>query len=93
MIKLIIVMAACGVLSACTTAHPMILPDGTTGQVIGCGGVQHSMMDCYEKAGKMCKAGYDVISGGEEYGVNSRMATLGGTNVGAIDRTLIVKCH
>ena len=93
--KLMIGLACAGLsgLCACTTARPIGLANGTKGQLIGCSGVQHSMNDCFIKAGEICPAGYDVVSGGEGYGSNSKFAALGGNNVGAIDRSLIVHCH
>jgi hypothetical protein len=80
-------------LIGCTTSRPITLPDGSKGLLIGCGGVQHSMEDCYVKAGEQCSSGYDIINSSEGNGPNSKMAALGGYNTGGIDRSLIVSCH
>jgi hypothetical protein len=83
----------CVILTGCTTARPIGLPSGDQGEIIRCNGIQHSLEDCYIKAGEVCPNGYDVLTGGETFGPNSKLAALGGNNVGAIDRSLIVHCH
>ncbi len=91
--RMILGILALAMLSACTTVRPMTLSDGSQGQRIACSGVQHSMDDCYVKAGQVCPGGYDVAGGGQGYGTNSILAASGGTNLGPIDRSLIVRCH
>lgn len=70
----------------------MTLPDGSRGQLIGCGGIQNDMATCFVKAGQICPNGYDVLNSQEGNGPNSAAAALIGV-YGAIDRQLIVRCH
>lgn len=39
----------------------MAMPGGGKGFMIGCGGIQHTMADCYVKAAQMCPGGYDIV--------------------------------
>lgn len=92
-------------LSACVTANPTYLPDGTMGHSISCGGAARTIAACYEKAGELCgSAGFTVINqqssstpfaqsqGG--FTANSQTATGGfASTYGAIiQRNLLVKC-
>ena len=64
--KALTVAAALLALVGCTTAHPTPLPGGGQGFMIGCGGVQHTMIDCFARAGQVCPDGYDVVTASAE---------------------------
>jgi hypothetical protein len=93
------------IVTACTTSQPIGLPDGTVGQLIGCGGVQHAMADCYLKAGKICPKGYDIVQAdGEAQPFSASHGSINGTTAAVqgsyssysgsiVNRSLIVKCH
>jgi uncharacterized membrane protein len=88
-----IVLAAVIILGACTTTQQITLPDGSTGQLVRCGGIQHSMADCYAMAGQVCPRGYDIVDERGEahpFIVSGQYSTIGGTS---IHRTLMVRCH
>lgn len=80
------VALACGAVSACVSSDPITLPSGAPGQVIGCGGMFNSMLDCYRKAGEVCPHGYDIVGGpGEPH----PLIDSGGED---IEDTLMVHC-
>ena len=93
------------VMSACTTAKTVSLPDGATGYSISCGGKINSFASCFEKAGEMCGAkGYNIVNGAGEvlpYSYSSgsisgnRSGFSGGyeSQSGAfVHRSLFIKC-
>lgn len=49
-------------LGGCATAKQTVLPSGQQGLSVNCSGGAMSWNACYEKAGKTCPHGYDVIS-------------------------------
>lgn len=56
-------------LTGCVTASPTYGPDGRRAYTIECDGVQHSIGDCYQKAGQLCGAkGYNILTGAVEHG-------------------------
>lgn len=67
-------------LSGCTTAQPIIGPDGTENQLISCDTIE----DCYGKANEVCRGPYKIVNTSSEVS-GSNGAT--GTRV-----RLLVKC-
>lgn len=59
-------LAAAAVLSGCATSRQTTGPSGRAAHSITCGAaMQHQ---CWEKAGEVCPAGYDVVTaGGGQY--------------------------
>jgi hypothetical protein len=102
--KHIVVLVAFA-LAGCVTARQMTMPSGAHGEAISCNGIQHSMADCFERAGDDCPAGYDVVGGDQEsqpfiasnggfrasrYSAQGNYQTLGGSRT---KRSLMVTCH
>jgi len=48
------------ILAGCATAKPTVAPDGRHALSIDCTG-HSSWSSCYQKAGKVCPKGYDVL--------------------------------
>lgn len=103
--KHLLVVAAALVLGGCVTARETTLPNGARGEVISCNGIQHSMADCFARAGDDCPQGYDVVGGDAEsqpflasnggftanrYAAQGSYQTLGGTRT---KRSLMVECR
>ncbi|MBI1327494.1 MAG: hypothetical protein GC136_07620 [Alphaproteobacteria bacterium] len=93
------------ILSACTMAKEITLPDGKQGYNISCNGTANSFSSCVEKAGEVCGSrGYEVIGqNGEKIPyVNSSGSAFGGaggfsggyqTQMGMfVNRNLFVRC-
>lgn len=53
-------------LAGCVSARPMTMPSGARGEMISCNGIQHSMADCFARAGDDCPNGYDVVGDDQE---------------------------
>jgi hypothetical protein len=86
-------LVALVLLGSCTTAQPITLPDGSQGQLVRCGGIQHSMADCFAMAGQICPRGYDIVDERGEahpFVVSGGYSTIAGTSV---HRSLMVRCH
>lgn len=98
-------MGAALALAGCVTAHQTILPNGARGEVISCNGIQHSITDCFERAGEDCPNGYEVVGGDAEaqpfivsnggftatrYAAQGSYQTIGGTRT---KRSLMVECR
>jgi len=84
--------AALLALTACTSSRSITLPDGREGHLIGCGGLQNILADCYAKAAEICRRGYRT----EEYGIGNPFPW--GYNNGAVgeslsSRALVVSCR
>ena len=76
-------MLLAAMLTGCTSAKPIVLPNGSTGQMIECDGTANSMASCIEKAGEICPKGYTVQDSDEQRGVMSGMLNLS-RNLGLI---------
>ena len=86
-------MLLAAMLTGCTSAKPIVLPNGSTGQMIECDGTANSMASCIEKAGEICPKGYTVQDSDEQRGVMSLPTSTGGFNaVATANRYLIVSC-
>lgn len=90
------------VVSACTTAKGVHLPDGAQGYSISCGGKLNSFAGCVEKAGEICaEKGYDIIDrSGEVIPYSTTSADFGSysgslrSEQGAfVNRDLLIKCR
>lgn len=91
--RVILGAALCVALSGCVSARPLTLPSGARGEVVRCGGMAHSIADCYERAGEACPLGYDIVSeNGEAHPlVMATSSSLIGGSV--VRRSLIVQCR
>jgi hypothetical protein len=87
--RLIAVFSA-AILSGCVSARPIILPDGTRGQIIRCGGTARDMGSCYEKAGKICPTGYNIEQQNESNGIF--VNPVSGMAFPTVNRSLIIQC-
>ena len=77
--KFIVVLAL--LLTACTTAQPIVTQDGKEGFAISCGGTANDWASCYEKAGQSC--------GGKGYNVLDKLQT---TTMDTASRTMVIAC-
>lgn len=78
---------------ACSTAKPITLPDGRTGQLVQCNGTMNSIAGCYEAAGKVCPFGYDIVDAQQERGRAAVPNGTGGFNVlPTASRMVLVAC-
>lgn len=86
--------AVAAIVSGCTTAKPMFLPDGRQGFSIRCDGAGLSWENCFSKASEICQArGYDVFS---QNGDSSTIVTATPTLVTAAPvtrRILLIGCR
>jgi hypothetical protein len=80
-------------LIGCVSATPTTLPDVTAGQIIRCSGRYSLIADCYQKAGGICPAGYDIVGGAAE--AQSFVVANGGTFVAgsSTSRSMLVHCR
>lgn len=81
-------------LSACATARPVALPNGTQGYAIHCSGAALDISDCMNKAAEVCGGKYNILD--REGNVVGGTATVIGNSaifVQGIHRTLIVSCN
>lgn len=79
-------------LTACVTARPLTLPDGSHGIAIRCNGAALDMSSCYEQAGKSCPKGYEVVGADQESSpvlFASQYSLVAGR---ASHRSLMVRC-
>lgn len=90
------VILALGVISltGCAVAHKTVMPDGRRGLSINCSGSAMAWNQCYEKAGKECPRGYDIISKDGDGGNGS----VGGGNgffAGGVSntRSMMIACR
>lgn len=91
--KWAIASACCYLLTACVSATPIRLSDGSMGQTIKCPGMARTMMDCYQKAGEICSQGYDVL-GGDTQAQPFAIANSNGAFSGvSVNRALMVRCR
>jgi hypothetical protein len=65
----------------CVTARPVIGPDGTRHVAIKCG---TNGVGCYERAGRACPAGYEVVD--QQGGIVATTSGAASTN------TMLIKC-
>lgn len=88
-----IIIAAIVFLSGCAVSHQTVMPSGQKGLSINCSGSAMSWNACYEKAGKQCPNGYDIVEKDGDSG-NGSVAATGGWAVGgmASTRTMLVTC-
>lgn len=101
----LVVVGMAGLLSACVSSRPLVMPDGRQAQAISCGGPMRTMTDCMAKAGEMCPAGYDVIdqesqgtpmafsSGNASVTAWGGQAAFSGFSGVRVSRTMVVRCH
>lgn len=83
-----------GVLSACVTARPVALPNGTQGYAIECPGAARDISDCMNKAAQVCGGAYNVLDReGNVVGGAVTSWNNGAVFVQGIHRTLIVSCR
>lgn len=76
-------------LTGCATATDMYGPNGEQMVSINCSGAAMQMSNCYEKAAKVCPAGYRLVERNEAPGavmVSAYAVTQ------AQDRSIIVQC-
>lgn len=81
-------------LSACVTARPVALPNGTQGYAIECPGAARDISDCMNKAAQVCGGRYNILD--RDGNVVGGVATPVGNSaifVQGIHRTLIVSCN
>ena len=83
MFRFALSIAALLVVGACTTAREMAVPGSAEGYMIGCGGIQHTMADCYAKAAETCPGGYDIV------GATAESVPI----INPYERTMMVKCR
>lgn len=74
----IFLASICSLLLACTTATPIVGPDGTENQLISC----PTSEDCYDKAHEVCRGPYKIVN------TSSEINQPGGTTT----IKLLVKC-
>lgn len=89
----ILAVLSAGVLSACVTARPVALPNGTHGYAIECPGAARDISDCMNKAAQVCGGTYNILD--RDGNVVGGVATPVGNSsifVQGIHRTLIVSC-
>ncbi|QLY26899.1 hypothetical protein [Bdellovibrio sp. KM01] len=67
--------------SGCQTVKPIVGPDGSTHQLIGC----YYVESCYEKAREVCGGNYKII--------NTSTETSGDANSTNSSISLLVKCE
>ena len=67
-------------LIGCTTATPIVGPDGTTNQLISCSDVEK----CYDKAREVCGGPYQIV--------NTSSHTSGASGYTGTETKLLVKC-
>jgi hypothetical protein len=80
------------VLVGCATVTPIVMPDGRRGMSIDCTG-ESSWAGCYQKAGQMCPAGYEVISKDGDVGNKVAVGTRDGFSSSQIaSRAMLVVC-
>lgn len=80
------------VLVGCAAATPIVMPDGRRGMSIDCTG-ESSWAGCYQKAGQMCPAGYEVISKDGDVGNKVAVGTRDGFSSSQIaSRAMLVVC-
>jgi hypothetical protein len=75
-IVFIVLFAVC-MLTACTTAKPLMAPSGAQGYKVWC----EITSQCYEKAAQMCPHGYTIEADQKDY-----------WGMGDIDGNLIIVC-
>lgn len=82
------------VLTACVTAHPVALPNGTQGYAIECPGTARDISDCMNEAAKVCGGPYNILD--REGHPTGAVATAWGNSAFFMQgrhRTLIVSCQ
>jgi hypothetical protein len=80
-------------LTACATAAPVALPNGTKGYSIDCSGGGFSIADCMNKAAEVCKGSYQIV--GQDSASTGGVvmpAGNGGVFIAGMQRTMIVSC-
>ena len=100
MLKLMAVSIGALLLASCVTETRMILPDGSEGYQIRCGGAIRSIGDCYARAGEVCPAGYAIVGRDEEKtpmayqggSWGSRGGSFSGVAGSIVKRSLLVRC-
>jgi hypothetical protein len=87
-------LLSAGAISACVTARPVALPNGTQGYAIQCPGAARDISDCMNKAAQVCGGKYNILD--RDGNVVGGAATAWGNSaifVQGIHRTLIVSCN
>jgi len=92
-IRIAAVTVTLGALAGCAASHNTVMPDGRAGLSINCSGAAMSWNQCYEKAGKECPHGYDIVSKDGDVG----NGMIGASNAGLFgasgnSRALLVAC-
>jgi hypothetical protein len=88
--RILALLVALFVLTACASSRQIYTNDGSVGHAINCSGTIRDWSMCYEKAGELCQSsGYEIISRNESTGyVVSDFYT--GTTYG---RQLVIQCR
>lgn len=88
------VLVCAAVLTACVTARPVALPNGTQGYAIQCPGAARDISDCMNKAAEVCGGKYSILDReGNVVGGAMTSWNNGAVFVQGIHRTLIVSCR
>jgi len=65
------------------------LPSGKKGYNIDCSGTAVSVSKCYEKAGKVCPNGYNVVTSHNQPGV---MSNFNGGLIATSNKGMVIEC-
>jgi hypothetical protein len=93
--QVLVALVACAALSACVTARPVSLPNGTQGYDIRCPGGARDISDCMNKAAEVCGGKYEILDRDGNVVGGAAVATSPNSAVWVqgIHRSLIVSCQ
>lgn len=85
-------------LGSCATSTDLILPDGSKGYSLNCGGAANTWGTCLKKAGELCKErGYEILARDQNTGqftaLSADQYSAFGSSSAIIYREMIVKCR
>lgn len=80
-------------MAGCAVSHKTVMPDGRQGLSINCSGAAMAWNQCYEKAGKECPHGYEILAK-EGDGGNAMVGGGNGIFGGGVSntRSLMITC-
>jgi hypothetical protein len=80
--------------TACVTARPVALLDGTHGWAIRCPHASRDLAACMDEASMICSGRYDTVTAADpQPGMLLARADDGATFVQGMRRTLVVSCQ
>lgn len=88
-----LILTAAVALSGCATSKPIILPDGSQGHSLECGGTDLDWGDCYAKAGETCGVkGYEILATDSSQTPQGAATQYGAFVSTVIKRSMLIRC-